>query len=339
MGDMNRRVLLLAILALVVVVAAAALGCTSDGTGATATATVEAFPTGTSAPEATPTSTSTGTPTPTSEAGREPYHPGFTPGEVGRLPDGASLFVWEGCWACDGPPRALLRLDAGRDEPVAVWTNDGEAAPYAAGALIDGDTLYLFECTVGYCGNLGGSEDQPSAVTLHHSTDRGETWESLGEREGRSQDLAQWGLEASVPALDEGHQRGEFVLGDVLLDVRQLDDRGASPDDGPGYLMGQPAVGPRGAIAARWVVRDAENTRPLAYLTMFRADGTPLATFAGAVHGVAWLDESRLALSWLPEGVDEPVVGVLNAFAGVVDPLEAFRDIPGRNTVLGVIAE
>lgn len=336
MTDRNVRTLLVTL----ALVAIAAVGCTSDEPTATPTPTVEASPTVASTAMPTPTSTPTASATATPEGDREPYHPALSLGEAGRLPDEVSLFVWRGCYACDGAPDVLLRLDAGRDQPVAVWENAGEVAPYVGGARIDGDVLYLFECTVGYCGNVGGSEGQPSAITLLRSTDLGATFESLGEREGRSEDLALWDVEPvrRAPTFNEGHQPGEFLLDGVRLNVRQLDDRGRSPDDGPPYAMRMPTVSEGDLIAAAWAARDASNVEPLLYLTVFRADGMPIATFAGNVQAMAWLDESHLAVTWVPEGVD-PMVGVLDIFAGTVHPLAAFEGIPGRNAVLGVIGD
>lgn len=334
LGDMTPRWLVVLLLALSALVAACDGG--NDGEDATTSPppTLEASPT------ATPTSTApTSTPTASVEAPREPRHPAPTLVDPGALPEGASLFVWTGCTRCDAPSDALLRLDAGASEPVTVWEETG--GPYMAHAVVDGADLYLFECTVGYCGNVGGSEDEPTTLTLLRSTDRGETFESLGQREDLVWDLDGWGIEPEqpTPTVREGERDGHFLVGDVLLDVRALDDRGGSPDDGPGYGMGQPVVSASGLMATRWVARDAENNAPLSYLTVFRPDGVPLATYAMDVTATAWLDESRLVVTIpVPEQPsDDRIPAILDIFAGTLAPLAQFEAIPGRNTVAGVI--
>src|SRR5690606_5955314 len=139
---------------------------------------------------------------------------------------------------------------------------------------IDDGTLYLFECSTGYCGGVGEATADAS-VTLYRSTDDGITWESLGAQPlpagafAAYPDPGDWSV--SRPQLTPEETRdGTFEVNGMPIDLTALDDRG-QPD---GYLASVPEFSNDGRLALRWFVTlPSETTVP--YLSIFAADGTP----------------------------------------------------------------
>lgn len=273
-------------------------------------------------------------------------------GEPVTIPEGYALYVMEGCYACDGPATAVLRVRMvdGVPEVARVFERD-LTGPTILGGWTNQYGLFVTECTTGVCFGVESSED--ASVSLYHSEDAGETWVLLSTLPGgmaEPADWVDWLVPGVVPVIDWSEaDTGLIVVDGVEMVIEALDLRGRSSPDGAAYGVVRPLIsGPDGAIV-RWFARVAPEQDPVWYLSVFDQHGAPRATWAARFNGV-WLDEDRLLVT-APYGGDSdfPAVGgadyavlpsVVDIRDGTIHPIvEPFVTIEGRNAVLGALPE
>jgi hypothetical protein len=171
-------------------------GCAGDDDGA---------PSATTASPATPTGPPvTQTPLPATE---------ITIGDAVEFPEDIALVVETGCWQCDGPATALVRVYRRPDGSIAQdvlfgvaqlnLPDDGdeqEPRIQAFAVKPDASEMAIAVCTTKECGWLGPAE-AGAIAKLYRSTDGGVTWAESGDWP-----LDHWMIGLAADGVLAGHQ-------------------------------------------------------------------------------------------------------------------------------------